>query len=84
MNSRHKKTLAAIFVEPTLASVPFADIEALLLALGAEIDEGAGSRVAITLRDQRIHFHRPHPGKEARKYQVEGVRELLQRLEIKP
>lgn len=30
------------------------------------------------------HAHRPHPGKEAKKYQVEQVREFLATLEIKP
>jgi hypothetical protein len=84
VNSRHRKTLAAVFAQPTRASVAFADIEALLLALGAEIDEGAGSRIAMTLRGQRIHLHRPHPRKDARKYQIENVREFLQRMDIKP
>jgi len=36
------------------------------------------------LRGEEWHAHRPHPGKEAKKYQVEQVRELLNRLEIHP
>jgi hypothetical protein len=30
------------------------------------------------------HAHRPHPGKDAKKYQVEQLREMLSKLEIKP
>lgn len=84
VKTKHRKTLAAIFVKPTVARIAFADIESLLVALGGELDEGAGSRIAITLRGTRIHFHRPHPGKEAKSYQIEDLRELLERLEIKP
>jgi hypothetical protein len=29
-------------------------------------------------------MHRPHPGKEAKKYQVEELREWFLQLEIKP
>lgn len=39
VNSRHKKTLAALFALPTPASLVFADIEALLTALGAKVLE---------------------------------------------
>jgi hypothetical protein len=84
VKTKHRKTLAAVFVKPTLAGIVFADVESLLLALGGELDEGAGSRIAITLRGVRIHFHRPHPGKEAKRYQIEDLREFLERLEIKP
>jgi hypothetical protein len=84
MKAKHRKTLAAIYSKPTLSSLVFGDIEALLLALGGELDEGAGSRIAITLRGARIHLHRPHPGKEAKRYQVEDVRAFLERLEIEP
>ena len=84
MKSKHRKTLAAIYCKPTLSGLVFGDIETLLIALGGMLDEGAGSRVTITLRGTRIHLHRPHPGKEAKKYQVEDVRAFLERLEIGP
>ncbi len=84
MKTRHRKTLLAIYAKPTSGSVVFADIEALLAGLGATIAEREGSRVKFSLRGVEWHAHRPHPGKEARKYQVEGVREFLERLEIKP
>jgi hypothetical protein len=84
LTSKHKKTLAALFALPTPASVVFADIEALLKALGAKILQREGSRVKIELRGEQWRAHRPHPGKEAKRYQVEEVRELLERLGIHP
>ena len=84
VNSRHKKTLATLFALPTPASVAFADIEALMKAPGAKVQEREGSRVKIELRGEQWRAHRPHPGKEAKRYQVEEVREMLERLGIRP
>lgn len=84
MKAKHSKTLHSIFAKPTRASLAFADIEALLLALDAELMEREGSRVKFILRGAEWHAHRPHPGKEAKKYQIEQVREFLTRLEIIP
>ncbi|MDI6750046.1 MAG: type II toxin-antitoxin system HicA family toxin [Rhodocyclaceae bacterium] len=74
MNSRHRRTLEAIFAKPTSAAIKFSDIEALVVALGGTIKEGEGSRVALRIGDAVMHAHRPHPGKEAKKYQVEELR----------
>lgn len=84
MKAKHTKTLHAIFAVPTGASIPFGEIEALLTALGVDRTEREGSRVKFTLRGVEWHAHRPHPAKEAKKYQVEQVREFLLKLEIKP
>lgn len=83
MNKRHQKTLASIFTLPTVASLKFADIEKLLISLGAEVIEGNGSRVAFEMKKQKLFVHRPHPGKEARKYQIEAFREFLISVGIK-
>jgi hypothetical protein len=56
----------------------------LFLALGAAIREREGSRVCIVWGDVRWRCHRPHPGKEARRYQVEEARELLTHAGIQP
>ena len=73
--------MQAIFSIPTSASINFSDIEKLLAALGAEKIEGSGSRVAFVMPGgEKWEHHRPHPQKEARKYQVESVREFLKRL----
>jgi hypothetical protein len=84
VNARQRKTLAAIFVEPTLASIVFADIEALFKALGGTVFEREGSRVKIELSGHQWRCHRPHPGKEAKRYQVEEARELLERAGVVP
>ena len=84
MKAKHKRTLRAIFSVPTQAGIVFSDIEALFRALGAEVAEREGSRVRITLQGVSWRCHRPHPGKEARRYQVEEAREILKKLEITP
>ena len=84
MKSRHIKTLQAIFRQPTSGTIVFADIETLIVSLGGEVLERVGSRVKITLKGEQWRCHRPHPGKEAKKYQVEEVRELLERVGVKP
>ena len=84
VNTKQKKTLAAVYTLPTPASIVFADIEALLKGLGAKLVEREGSRVKVELQGQQWRAHRPHPGKEAKRYQVEEVRELLESLGIHP
>lgn len=84
MKTKHRKVLAAVYTRPTLSSIVFADVEALLLAIGCEIEKGAGSRVAFIRGNARLYMHRPHPGKEAKRYQIEEARAFLERLEIRP
>ncbi|WP_428161581.1 type II toxin-antitoxin system HicA family toxin, partial [Desulfobacter sp.] len=75
MKSKHKKTLTAIFAMPTRANIKFSDIESLVIALGGAVWEGAGSRVMLEISGKREYAHRPHPGKEAKRYIVERIRE---------
>jgi len=84
MNRKQQRTLAAVFSSPTPRNLVWADIESLLLALGCERIEGAGSRVAFLRDGQKADFHRPHPGKEAKPYQVRDAREFLTRLGVEP
>ena len=84
MTGKHKKTLQAIFADPVRASIPWADIEALLMALGAEREEGNGSRVRFVLNGIRAVFHRPHPQKETDRGAVRSVRRFLEEGGIKP
>lgn len=79
MNTKHRKTLAAIFARPTSASIVFADMEALIKAMGGSVVEREGSRVRIELNGEQWRCHRPHPGKEAKRYQLEEAREFLER-----
>lgn len=77
MNSKQKKTLRAIFEQPTRSDIAWADIESLFQALEGEMSEGRGSRVRVRLNDRVAVFHRPHPKPNACKGLVEGVRDLL-------
>lgn len=85
MKTKHRKTLEAIFATPTQASIVFADIEALVAHIGGEVREGSGSRIAFELGDNpRLYLHRPHPGKEAKRYQVREVRAWLEARGVTP
>jgi hypothetical protein len=84
MNSRNRKTLEAIFTDPANGSIQWRLIESLLVSLGAILAEGSGSRISFLLNGRRADFHRPHPGKEALKYRVRAVRELLEKAGIQP
>jgi len=82
MNRRQQKTLIAINTVPTLANIAFSDIEKFLVSLGAEVVEGSGSRLSFELNGEKIFVHRPHPAKEAKRYQVEAFREFLRKAGI--
>lgn len=84
MKAKHKKILQSIFETPVNASIVWKDIEALFLALGAEVSEGRGSRVRVALNGVRAVFHRPHPKKEADKGAVVSVRRLLKEAGVEP
>ena len=84
MNSKHKKTLQAIYTLPTNKSLPWDDLESLFVALGAKIIEGDGSRVKFVLNNKVIRYHRPHKPKTVRAYQIELTRIFLESMEIRP
>jgi len=75
--SKHDRTLAALFADPVRANINWSDIESLLRNLGADISEGAGSRVRIALNGVRALLHRPHPSKETDKGAVRSMRRFL-------
>lgn len=80
----HQRTLTAIFTTPTPTNLAWRQIEALFVALGAQVIEGRGSRVRFELGGVLATFHRPHPHKEAKPYQVRDAREFLTQAGIKP
>lgn len=83
MNTRYRKILDAIFRTPTTASLAFSEIEALVLHLGGEVLERQGSVVKLVLGGQFWRCHRPHPCKEAKRYQIEEAREFLLRAGVR-
>jgi hypothetical protein len=84
MNTKQRKTLETIFSNPVSANLEFKKIESLFLALGAKTVEGNGSRVRFILNDIVVSFHRPHPHKEAKPYQVKDARDFLQQAGVTP
>jgi hypothetical protein len=84
MNGKHAKTLAAIFRRPVSGTIRWADIEALLVALGAEKEEREGSRVAFIWNEQVYLFHRPHPQPVTDKGAVASVKRILESNGVKP
>jgi hypothetical protein len=84
LGSQQRKTLQAIFEKPVRANIAWADIENLLVACGAEISEGRGSRVRIALSDARAVFHRPHPRKETDRGAVVAMRRFLTEAGVEP
>ena len=84
MNSKQTKTLQAIFSKPTPSTLEWAKLESLLLALGCNVIEGRGSRVRFEYNGIITAFHRPHPAKEAKPYQVEQARDFLTAIGVKP
>ena len=81
MNKKHRSTLEKIKSRPERPDIAWKDIEALFLALGAEISDGSGSRVRVFLNGTRAVFHRPHPQKETDKGAVKSVRRFLEAAE---
>jgi len=84
MNKRHQKTLGTIFSRPVPATLEWQKIESLFVVLGATVIEGRGSRVRFELNNIVATFHRPHPQKEAKPYQVRDARRFLEQAGIKP
>jgi hypothetical protein len=81
---KHRKTLEAIFENPVRANVQWSDIEKMLVAQGAEMSEGSGSRVRFALGGVRAVFHRPHPQKETDKGALMSVRRFLMEAGVTP
>lgn len=84
MSGKHQRILESIFSTPVQSSIKWKDIESLFVNLGAEIEEGRGSRVRVLLNQEEAVFHRPHPKKETDKGAVVSVRRFLENAGVKP
>ena len=84
MNSKQKKTLAAVFADPVSGTIAWSDVEGFLVAVGCTVIEGNGSRVRFSFKEQIASFHRPHPAKEAKRYQIKDAREFLLKIGVRP
>lgn len=84
MRRRHQRTLEALFARPVSGTIRWADVEALLVELGAKVEERAGSRVGVVLFGEVRVFHRPHPSPETDKGAVASIRRWLESNGVKP
>jgi HicA-like toxin of HicAB toxin-antitoxin system len=84
LNQKQSETLEAIFEDPVRANIAWRDAESMLVALGAEITEGRGSRVRVALNGVRAVFHEPHPQKEIKRGAVRSLRGFLVSAGIQP
>ncbi|EDZ5934488.1 type II toxin-antitoxin system HicA family toxin [Salmonella enterica] len=84
MSKRHQKTLSDVFSLPVSGTIKWSDIESMFIALGAEVHEREGSRVAVLLKGEKKIFHRPHPRPTTDKGAVNSIRIWLESLGVKP
>ena len=84
MTGKQRKTLTAVFRDPVSGTIEWAALEGLLIAAGARVIEGRGSRVRFEKDGEVETFHRPHPTKEAKRYQIRSARAFLERMGITP
>ena len=84
MNAKQRKTLQAIFSDPVSGSIKWRDVESMLLALGAEMSEGSGSRVRFVMGNQTLFLHRPHPSPDTRRWAVRDIRSFLISAGVRP
>jgi HicA toxin of bacterial toxin-antitoxin, len=84
MKRKHAATLDLIFARPVSGSVKWQDIEALLVALGAEVSEREGSRIGVFLFGEVRVFHRPHPSPDTDKGAVSSIRKWLESHGVRP
>lgn len=84
MNNKQRQTLRAIFDAPIRSDIKWTSIVSLFKALGAEVSQGRGSRVRVSLNGVKAVFHEPHPERVTDKGAVRSVREFLENADIQP
>jgi hypothetical protein len=84
MNSKQKRTLIAIYSVPVSSCLAWKDIESLFVSLEIKVIEGNPSRVRFHKDGMIASFHRPHPKKEAKPYQVKDASTFLRQLGVEP
>lgn len=84
LRGKHKRTLEAVFAHPLSGDIRWADVEALVKAVGGGVEQGEGSRVHFLIQGRPATFHRPHPRPTADKGAVAAFREYLADAGISP
>ncbi|MBO6552287.1 MAG: type II toxin-antitoxin system HicA family toxin [Roseitalea sp.] len=84
MNSKNKRTLTKLFRRPVANDIRWQDIERMLVAMGAEVSEGRGSRIRVLLNGEVATFHRPHPRPTTDKGAIVALCEFLEQAGVRP
>jgi hypothetical protein len=84
VNSKQRATLEKVFATPTRSDIPWSDIESMVEAVGATVQQRRGSRVSFSLNGVVAVFHEPHPQRQAPQATVRGVRDFLGQAGVTP
>lgn len=84
MNNHQRALLELVFKKPVPKTLDWIRLESLLVSLGARTVEGRGPRVRFELHGAVATFHRPHPDRHAKAYQVKDARQFLEQAGVTP
>ncbi|APO80463.1 MULTISPECIES: type II toxin-antitoxin system HicA family toxin [Pseudomonas] len=84
MNNHQQATLEAVLKKPVPRTLEWVRLESMLVSLGARVIEGRGSRVRFELNGAVATFHRPHPDRHAKPYQLRDARQFLEQAGVIP
>jgi hypothetical protein len=84
LSRRHARTLERIFATQTPANIRWGEFVALVEAVGGDLEERAGSRVAVDLQERTLVVHRPHPRPEIQRSTVRDIRDFFRLVGLTP
>lgn len=68
-------------VTPVLATVEFDEVVRCLQAMGYDFKQNEGSRVSFSINSEVLPMHKPHPGKELKKYALRQLQQFIKQTE---
>lgn len=84
MNARQRKTLAAIFSQPTPGNIRWNEIVSVMRSLWKVDEKRSGSRVAFTVKERTMVTHKPHPRTDVGRASIRDIRDFLKDAGITP
>lgn len=84
LNNKQYKTLTNLFSAQKTSPPSWKQIEQLFVSLGCNVEERAGSRIAVILKDKERVFHVPHSHHQTDKWLLTEVRKFLKEIEALP
>lgn len=85
MNSRHTRTVQAIFTDPPPPGIAWSAVVSLLQAQGCSLSNARrGSGRKFSRDGLVLHLHEPHPETTLKRYAVLEVRRYLLLLGVTP